>query len=183
MKDHSKSKKTFSWTARSSLLRRLAQALGSIRMWVWASEPPRKPSSLDTLTRNAPSLPTFRSEERSLRVSLSQPKCKGPLLWEEITCTMCPNTTDTRRDTETSPFTAHPLSPLRKETSPWLVNADPSPRPCTSTCWRWSPTRLSEMSGNSSCSSDVYIIWLTPNLYELQSSQFLFTFLSALFNH
>ena len=97
------------------------------------SELPRKPSNLPTSIRNAPSPATSPSEEESLRVSASQPKCKEPSSSEEITFTTSLNTIDTKKDTETSQSTAHQPSPSRKVILSSLVNADLSARPSVST--------------------------------------------------
>jgi len=97
------------------------------------SELPNKPLNPPTLIKNVHSPATFQSEEESLRVSASQPRCKEPSLSEEIIFTTFQSTTDTKRDTETSQSTAHQLSQSRKETSSSSVNANPFARLSAST--------------------------------------------------
>ena len=110
-KELSRNKRTYSSTARSSLPRKPLPASGTSRTSDWDSKPPRKPSNLNTSTKNAPSPAVFPSEDRSSRESSFQPRCKGPLLSDATISTMSPNTTDMRRDIETSQCTAPPLSP------------------------------------------------------------------------
>jgi len=156
MRDHSKSKKTFSWTVKNSSPRRPVLVLDSIRMLVWVLELPRKPLNLDTLTRNAPSLPMSPSEARFSRVLSSPIKCKELLLWEETIYTTFLNITDMRRDTETSQCTAPLLLLSRKETLLLLDNADLLLKLFTLIFSRLSPTKLLVTLENSLCSSDVY---------------------------
>ena len=70
----------------------------------------KKPSNLLMLIKNAHSPVTSQLEEKFLKVSASQQKCKEPLLSEEIIFTMFKNTTDIKKDTEIFQFTAHQLS-------------------------------------------------------------------------
>ncbi len=92
----------------------------------------KKPSNPHMLIKNAHSQATFQSEEKFLKVSAFQQKCKEPLLSEEIIFTMSQNTTDTKKDTETFQFTVHQLSQLKKEILLLLVNAGLSAKQSTS---------------------------------------------------
>ena len=132
-KDPSKNKKTSSWTLKNSSLKRPLQVSDTSKTSDSDSEPPNKPSNPLTLIKNAHSPATYQSEEESWRVFAFQQRCKEPSLSEEIIFTTFPSTTDTRRDTETSQFTALQLSQLRKVTSSSLVNADLSARQSAST--------------------------------------------------
>ena len=111
--------------------------------------------------RNVHSLLTYPLEVKSLRASLFLLKCKEPLLSDVTIYTISQNTTDTRRDTETSQSTAHLPSQLKKVTSSSLANADHSPRLFILMFLRSSLTKLSVMLENSSCSSDACRIYLT----------------------
>ena len=157
IKEHSKNKKMCSLTAKNSLPRRHPQGWDTSRILDLDSKHPNKLLNPNTSIRNAPSPAVYRSGARYWKALWFLPKCKGPLWWGGITCTMSLNTTDMKKDTGTSPYTAHPPSPWRKETSWWLDNAVPSAKPSTSMCWRSSPTKSSAMSGNNLCYSDLYI--------------------------
>ena len=157
MKDHSKSKRMYFWTAKNSLQRKQVQVLDSIRTLAWALEPPRKPFNLDTLTRSAHLLPMFLLEERFSRALLSPTKCKEQLLSEEIIFTMFLSITDTKRDTEISQCTALLLSLLKKEILLSLDNADLLLKPFTSTCWRWSLMKWLVMLESNLCFFDLYM--------------------------
>ena len=161
-KDHSKSKKTSSWTVKNSWPKRPPPVSDISKTSDLDSKLLSKPSNPPTSIRNAHSPATSPSEERSWRESASQQKCKEPLWSEEIIFTTFPSTTDTRRDTETSQCTAHPLSLSRKEISLWLVNADLCARPFISTFWKSSPTKLSATLESNSCFSD-YVKYISLN--------------------
>jgi len=152
----SRSKTMSSSTAKSCSPKRLPVESGTTRMSAWASRLPRKPSKATTSIRNAPSLAMSPSGERSWRASSSQLRCRGPSSSEGITFTMSLNTTGMRRGTETSLLIAHPLSTLKSEILPLLVNADPSPKPSTSMSSRSPLTKSLVTSGNSLCSSDCH---------------------------
>jgi len=95
---------------------------------------------------------------------------------------MYPNTTDMKNDTETSQFTALQLLLSRKETSLLLENADLFARLYTLTFLKLSLTKLSEMSGNNSCSFDwhsfLYLTFITIDYLNIQLKVFkLFQFI------
>ncbi len=92
----------------------------------------KKPSNPHMLIKNVHSQATFQSEEKFLKVSAFQQKCKEPLLSEETIFIMSRNTTDTKKDTETFQSTVHPPSQLKKVTLLLLVNADLSAKQSTS---------------------------------------------------
>ena len=155
-KDPSKNKKPFSSTLKNFSLKKPLQVSGISKTSDLDSELLNKPSNPLTSIRNAPSPATSPSEAESWKASASPPKCKELSSSEETIFTTSPSTTDTKRDTETSLFTAHPLSLWRKVTLSWSANADPCARPWASTCLKSFPTKSSVTSENSSCSSDLY---------------------------
>ena len=161
-KELSRNKRTYSSTARSSLPRKPLPASGTSRTSDWDSKPPRKPSNLNTSTKNAPSPAVFPSEDRSSRVSSSPPRCKGPSSSGVTISTMSPNTTDMKRDIETSQCTAPQPSQSRKEISSLLVNADPSPKLSTSMFSKLSPTKSWVTSESNSCSFDLMAPYYCP---------------------
>lgn len=160
-KELSKSKITSSSTAKSCSQKRPAPVSDTTRTSDSASKLPKKLLSQTILTKNVPSLLKSLLEEKSWRESSFPPRCNALLLSDVITFTTFLNTTDTRRDTETSPLTFPLLSQSKKVTSSSSENADPSPKPSTSTSLKSPPTKSSETSENSSCSFDsVYLITL-----------------------
>ena len=126
------------------------------------SELQRKLSNPPTLIKNAHSPATSQLEEKSSRVSASQPKCKEPSSSEEIISTTFQNTTDMKRDTETYQSTAHQLSQSKKEISLSLVNADLFARLSISTFWKSSHTKSLVTLESNSCFSDSVKIYFTP---------------------
>ena len=158
-KEPSRSKITSSSTAKSCSQKRPVPVLDTTRTSDSASKLPRRLLSLTILTKNVPSPLKFLLEAKSWRESLFPPRCNALLLSAVITFTMFLNTTDTRKDTETSQLIFPLLSQSKKVISSSSENADPSPKPFTSTSLKSPPTKLSETSGNSSCSFDpVYLI-------------------------
>ncbi len=128
------------WIVKNYSLKRPPPVLDISRILDSDSKHQKKLFNLIMSTRNVPLPVTSLSEEKSLRESLSQQKCKEPLSWEEIISITCPNTTDMRKDTEIFQFTVLPLSQSKKEISWWSDNADLFARPFTSMFWKWSPT-------------------------------------------
>ena len=157
--DPSKNKRMFSWTVKNYLQRRLLQALDILKISDLDSKLPRKQLSLIMWIKNVHSPVTSPSGVRFLRVLSSQLRCKEQSSSEEIIFTTFPNTTDIKKDTETSQCTAHPLSQSKKEISWWLDNADPFAKPCISMSWKWSPTTSSVTSESNSCCSDRMIVF------------------------
>ena len=153
-RDPSKSKTMSSSTPKNCLPKRPLQASGTTNKWDWTSGHPRRPSNQTTSIKNVPSPLESPSEARSSRESWSQPRCSAPSSSEEITSTMSPNTTDTRRDIETSPPTSPLPSQSRKVTSSSSESAVPSPRQSTSTSSRSLPTKLWATCESSLCFSD-----------------------------
>ena len=98
----------------------------------------------------------------------SQLKCKEQLSCEEITCTMCQNTTDMKKDTEIFLYTAHLLSLLRKVISLSLDNVDLLPRLFISIFWKLFLTKLSATLENSLCCSDSLYPYCSWNNLKLQ---------------
>ena len=97
------------------------------------SKPQKKPSNPHMLIKNAHSQATFQSEEKFLKVSAFQQKCKEPLLSEETISTMSKSTTDTKKGTETFQSIVRQLSQLKKVISLLLENVDLSAKQFTST--------------------------------------------------
>lgn len=140
-----KNKKEYSKTARESLPERLSVSTTDLpNPSVWDSRLQRLPLMVPTLIRNAHSPLTSPSEERSSRVWLSPRKWLEPSSSERITYTTLKNITDTKKDIETSPFTAPQLSKSRKVISFSSDNADHSPRLSDSTSWRLSQMKSSD---------------------------------------
>lgn len=162
-REPSKSKTMFFLTARSCWLRRLDQEWDTTRMLDLDSVLLSRPLSLTISIRSVPSLVVSPSEARFSRELLSRPRCREPLLSEEIIFITFQNTIVTRKGIAISLPIFHLLSQLKKETSCTSENADLSQKPFTSTCSRLLPMKLLETFANSLCSSDFYIINLIIN--------------------
>lgn len=75
--------------------------------------------TVTTLTRNAPSLETFRFVDVSLLGLSKKWRCKGPSSSAVITCTTSGNTTDSRRDIGICPFIYRPASGKKLKIQVW----------------------------------------------------------------